>query len=388
MADYYPLIAQAVESLEESTEMTRRAIYDLARSAMLVKLRSLTPALSESEINREQAALDNAIKRAEAEAEAVQRRRNSPSRSSASRPVSPPRPMRQVVDHYQPVTDQEDDLDGASTFQYRARQSSIRWLSACRAALLDRGNGPRQRRKLAALTIMILLVLVAAGLQGPRIIASLRGPSDGIAESAARSDRGALSKIIDRISSEPFGSNPSAAQKVALYEEDQGDPAGKQYGGTVVWRTDSVSPGPGLAPQVIIRADIEIPERQMSVRWSLRSNDDKALPASYTVELLFKLPADFPHGGISNIPGLLMKESESTPGVPLAGLGVKAAPNLFLITLSTAEVDVERNIQLLKERSWFDIPVAFDDGRRAVIAVEKGSSGERAFSEAFAVWEQ
>ena len=46
MADYYPLIAQAVESLEESTEMTRRAIYDLARSAMLVKLRSLTPALT------------------------------------------------------------------------------------------------------------------------------------------------------------------------------------------------------------------------------------------------------------------------------------------------------------------------------------------------------
>jgi hypothetical protein len=40
--------------------------------------------------------------------------------------------------------------------------------------------------------------------------------------------------MIDLISSEPFGSNPSAAQKVAFYEEDQSDPAGKQYGGTVV----------------------------------------------------------------------------------------------------------------------------------------------------------
>jgi hypothetical protein len=194
--------------------------------------------------------------------------------------------------------------------------------------------------------------------------------------------------MIDLITSEPLGSNPSAAaQKVSLYEEDQGDSAGKQYGGTVVWRTDSFSAGPGLAPQVAIRADIEIPERQMSVRWSLRSNDDKALPASHTVELMFKLPADFPHGGISDIPGLLMKEAESTPGVRLAGLGVKAAPNFFLIALSTAEVDVDRNIQLLKERPWFDIPVAFDDGSRAIIAVEKGPSGERAFSEAFAVWE-
>ena len=72
----------------------------------------------------------------------------------------------------------------------------------------------------------------------------------------------------------------------------------------------------------------------MSVRWSLRSNDDPALQASHTVELTFKLPADFPHGGISNIPGLLMKEAESTRGVSLTGLSVKAAPNLFLITLS------------------------------------------------------
>ena len=230
---------------------------------------------------------------------------------------------------------------------------------------------------------MTLLMLLVAGLRGPGIIASLRG----IGESVAGSDRDALSKMIDLISSEPIGSNPSAAQKVAFYEEDQGNAAGKQYGGTVVWRTDSISRGPGLAPQVTLRADIEIPERQMSVRWSLRTNEIKALSASHTVELMFKLPADFPHGGISNIPGLLMKEAESSRGVPLAGLGVQAAPNLFLIALSTAEVDVERNIQLLKERSWFDIPVAFDDGRRAIIAVEKGASGERAFSEAFAAWE-
>jgi hypothetical protein len=345
MADYYPLIAQAVESLEESTEMTRREIYDLARSAMLAKLRSLTPELSESDIFREEVALDDAIRRAEAEAEAVQRRRNGPSHSSGGRAESPPWPMQHVVGR----------------------------------------NGPRPTRKLAALTIMTLLMLVVAVLKGPGIIASLRGPSDGIAESG---DRDALSKMIDLISSKPFGLNPSAAQKVMLYEEDQGDPAGNRYGGTVVWRTDSVSPGPGLAPQVAIRAEIEIPERQMSLRWSLRSNDDPALPASHTVELMFELPADFPHGGISSIPGLLMKEAESARGVSLTGRSVKAAPNSFLLTLSTAEVDVDRNIQLLKERSWIDIPVAFDDGRRAIIAVEKGPSGERAFSEAFAAWEQ
>jgi hypothetical protein len=103
---------------------------------------------------------------------------------------------------------------------------------------------------------------------------------------------------------------------------------------------------------------------------------------------MFKLPPDDPHGGISSIPGVLMKTTESTPGDQLAGIGVKAAPNLFLIALSTAEADMQHNVQLLKERPWFDIPVAFDDGRRAIIAVEKGPPGERAFAEAFAAWEQ
>ena len=33
---------------------------------------------------------------------------------------------------------------------------------------------------------------------------------------------------------------------------------------------------------------------------------------------MFKLPADFPAGGISKVPGILMKQ-EQTGGVPLAG---------------------------------------------------------------------
>jgi hypothetical protein len=56
--------------------------------------------------------------------------------------------------------------------------------------------------------------------------------------------------------------------------------------------------------------------------------------------------------------------------------------------LSSAQVEMQRNIQLLKDRSWFDIPIVYGDGKRALIAVEKGPPGERAFTEAFAAWEQ
>ena len=49
---------------------------------------------------------------------------------------------------------------------------------------------------------------------------------------------------------------------------------------------------------------------------------------------------------------------------------------------------MQRNLQLLKERAWFDIPIVYNNGRRAILALEKGNPGERAFEEAFKAWEQ
>jgi hypothetical protein len=126
----------------------------------------------------------------------------------------------------------------------------------------------------------------------------------------------------------------------------------------------------------------------MTMAFSFRRNTDKALPASHTIELTFKLSPDFPFGGIQNIPGILMKQSEQTRGAPLAGLAVKVTPGFFLIGLSAVEADKKRNLELLKERSWFDIPIYYNSGRRAILALEKGNPGERAFDEAFEAWGQ
>jgi hypothetical protein len=62
----------------------------------------------------------------------------------------------------------------------------------------------------------------------------------------------------------------------------------------------------------------------------LRRNTDRTLPATHTVEITFKLPADFPFGGISNVPGILMKQGEQTRGVPLAGLAIRLRPASIL----------------------------------------------------------
>jgi len=106
------------------------------------------------------------------------------------------------------------------------------------------------------------------------------------------------------------------------------------------------------------------------------------------VEITFNLPADFPHGGISNIPGILMKQAEQTRGIPLTGRALKITSDFYLIGLSNVEPDNDRNIQLLKERSWLDIPLVYNDKGRAILTVEKGTPGERVFADAFKVWDQ
>ena len=67
MADYHPLIARAVAGLERNTGDARRALYERARTALVAQLRGVTPALSESDVTRERLALEEAIRKVEAE---------------------------------------------------------------------------------------------------------------------------------------------------------------------------------------------------------------------------------------------------------------------------------------------------------------------------------
>jgi hypothetical protein len=178
------------------------------------------------------------------------------------------------------------------------------------------------------------------------------------------------------------------AQKVVLYEANQTNPDGTQLVGSAVWRTERVAPGPGQKPDIVVRADIEIPEQNVSVRLSLRRNDDKQRPASHVIEIAFTLPPDFPHVSISNVPGILMTQGARIRGVPLNGVPVEVKANSFLIGLSSVGTDMQRNVELLKDGPWFDILVIYGDGMRAIISIEKGAPGERAFMEAFGIWGQ
>ncbi len=192
----------------------------------------------------------------------------------------------------------------------------------------------------------------------------------------------------DRTSADRSTPATAAAPKATLYEEEPSSPDGKHFAGTASWKTEMVSPGPNQPMDTAVRAEVAIPDRKLKMIFSFRRNTDISLPASHTSELTFSGPTDFPGGGIADVPGILMKAYESARGEPLAGLSVKVTANRFLFGLVRRKVDRDRNLALLKERAWFDIPIVYNNQRRAIMAMEKGEAGERAFADAFKAWGQ
>jgi hypothetical protein len=97
MADYYPLLARALDALPDRTPALRKAVYDRARHALISQLRSLEPPLSEDDIDLERRALDAAIERLEIDHGGLPAPANDaasppPARVTAPEPVRAPEP--------------------------------------------------------------------------------------------------------------------------------------------------------------------------------------------------------------------------------------------------------------------------------------------------------
>lgn len=251
----------------------------------------------------------------------------------------------------------------------------------------ERG-GHRFPVKGAIILGLVLLLAGASVLLYQKVYPPLRAmlkPAAPVVD--AQKDNGVRPKITDRVGQPGTQQIAPVAQRVVLYDEDPASPQGKQYVGSVIWHTEAVKAPAGQPADIGVRADIDVPERKFKMSLSIRRNTDASLPASHTAELTFSLPPDF-GTTVANVPGILMKSNEQARGTPLAGLAVKVTDGFFLVGLSNVEADRARNLQLLKERSWFDIPLVYANQRRSIVAIEKGAPGERAFNESFTAWGQ
>lgn len=183
---------------------------------------------------------------------------------------------------------------------------------------------------------------------------------------------------------------PSAAlpigQKAFFYEERSGQDAGTADAGGVVWSVVQESPGNDLPPEPAIRAEVTIPDRGINLRMIIRRNGDKTLPASHLVEMIFTVPEGFAGGSIDNVSRMTFKDTEQAPGSPLVAIPAKIADNFFIIAMNDAKTAIDTNMSLMRRQSWVDIPIAYKTGRRALITLEKGLPGEKAFDEVLKSW--
>ncbi|MDQ0471173.1 hypothetical protein [Labrys wisconsinensis] len=433
--DYFPPIQRAVQKLSPNTLDARRALYDKARAALLKQLRSADPALTETQITKERLLLEDAIRRIETD----MLRPETAERVLGSRPQAPaPAPPPERLDERRGAPEAEPG-------DHAPPEADEPIAPMARRPNGSRGNGsrpPAPRRSVATdgrnkrFAILggaaLVLILVAGGavtMFSRDTDEALQPPAQAVPTRAvAEPDKMAASgKMTERLGA-PATAQPAApaptpapppqqqaavpapaetpassaaqplapaaqsgtvvAQSAILYEEQPDSPnRGQAFQGTVTWRTESVSSGTNAPIDTAIKGDLDIPERKLKATITLRRNIDPALPATHTLEIQFVVPPDFPNGGISNIPGVLMKPTAQQRGQPLAGLSVKVTNGFFLVGLSDAPADKGRNAQLLKEREWIDMPLLYDNGRRAILTLEKGVPGDRAFNDAFSSWE-
>jgi hypothetical protein len=175
-------------------------------------------------------------------------------------------------------------------------------------------------------------------------------------------------------------------QRAIIYEEPLPGAPAVRLEGNVTWSFVNEPRAPGDAPTSEIRATVEVPERQLRLSLSITRNLDSQLPASHIVELKFDLPPDFSGRTIDTTPGVILKQTEEAQGDLLIGAVAKVSDNLFWVALSGADQDAVRNVALLREREWIDIPLRYQTRRRAILTFEKGPSGDQVFEQAFAAW--
>jgi hypothetical protein len=164
---------------------------------------------------------------------------------------------------------------------------------------------------------------------------------------------------------------------IYYYQGSEGQP-GQANEGSATWAEITKDNRPA------IQATLKIPERDVTVTVTIYKNYDTSLPASHLVEVQFYgALSDSP---VQRVPALVLKQTEQARGQPLAGAAVQVTNELFWIALSSDDADVARNVQLLREGSWFDIPILFTDQTRALITFEKGIPGDKVFETVMASW--
>ena len=401
MADYQPLLDRAVANLPStSTVATRRAIYERARKAQLAQLGTVRPPLTESDIAREEEALDQAIALVEAKF-------GSTDFAATETPFAATTPAAAA----QKASAGSTPADAART------EASIPPLSNL-TKIVPPGTHAKNSTSwpllaLAAVLGAVLAVACAAIVmrQKPRYLAV--APPEAQQELRPLGDipslprRGFLSpppegKLTALAASVPPGKQLTAqsGSEPANQAPDASSPALTEMAraamviasdsprnpvvslGSTVWST---IPVPGQPARVAVKADADLPELKMHATMTLRKNADPTLLATHTIDLKFSFADGAPIAGVKDVEPK-MRNLGSTASEALRAVKVKISDVYFLIALAEGDQDTARNLDLMQTRAWFDFSLLLNDNRIAKLVFEKSTKGEAMVAKAFEAW--
>ena len=401
MADYRPLLTRAVANLPStSTVATRHAIYERARKVQLAQLGTLRPPLPESDIAREEEALDQAIALVEAKFGVT----DFTSTETPYAATTPAAPTQQAS-------------AGSAPAEAARTEASIPPLSDLTKVVPTDACTEKGKSwlllALAAVLGAVLAVACAAIVmrQKPRYLAlsppeaqeELRSPGDfpslprpgflSPTEDNSRAPAASVppgNQLTAQSGSEPANRAPDAsspalpetARAAMLIASDSPRNPVVSLGSTV-WST--IPPAPGQPARVAVKADADIPDLKMHASMTLRKNTDPTLPATHTIDLRFSFADGAPITGVKDVEPKT-RNLGSTASEPLRAVKVKISDVYFLIALAKGDQDTARNLDLMQTHAWFDFSLLLNDNRIAKLVFEKSAKGDAMLAKAFEAW--
>ena len=263
---------------------------------------------------------------------------------------------------------------------------------------------PHPMKRMAILGVILIAATTAVAMLAIRLRDNPQDYARSRTPVSTEEPEAPAGKLIDRVGSDQTGRagapapapapSPKApapapeavipvAQRAAILIEAPDDPQKvKTFIGTSLWRLDP------SGEQAVLVAEIALPDAKLNVSMRMSRNTDLKLPASHTMEFRFTPAPGSDAPGIAEIDTPQMRIEDSANGAPLAGVPAPIMPKYFLVGLSNGEKLVSRNMELMRDRGWVDIPMVLTNGRIAKLTFEKGASGDRALAQAMQAWDK
>ena len=434
MPDYASILRRSISALPDPSPEMREAVYQRARAALARQLTAVDPPLSTREIETQHQELEDAVGRLEAEYASstsddpsvfeapadeqiyysAPQRSDAVARDGTSKPASGDRDSADdEADEGDEDDFEEEEEDRTSRLPLLIAVGAVVVLVAALAAY-----GYAKRDAIAGLfgggdnvevvsTTPAPIVMPAEsqqpeddpdkqddrltnGSEPPVPEAPLAEPVTLPPEAAEAAPAEALPLEPLPVETVPLGEEQTAAlqtptpgeglvaqRAIYYFQGTEGSP-GRAVEGSVTWAEIMRDNAPA------VQATLHLAEPEVTTTVTIYRNNDVSLPASHMVEVEFQ--GALGSTAIQRVPALVLKSTEQARGEPLAGAAVPVTDQLFWIALSNDSDEATRNVTLLREGAWFDIPILFTDGTRALLTFEKGIPGDRIFETVMASW--